>query len=106
MLVLTTIVPDCPVPLTVIPEDVRVNQLALDVTLVFQATGHSQPPHAVNMTVCAAGLADAPCATLKERALDEGGEIVQGGCTTRFTAMTCGLPGARLPSASIPLSVI
>jgi hypothetical protein len=86
MLVLIPI-PDCPVPFRVPPEDVRVNQLAAGAILVFQATGHTQPPIPVNMTFCVAGLADAPCTALKDSALDQGCDMVQGGCNTRFTVI-------------------
>jgi len=83
-----------------------VNQLALGATPVFQVTGQTQLPVPVNRTVCAAGVEAAPCTALKESALEEGGDIVQGGCITRFTTMVCGLPGAEIPFASMPLSVI
>ena len=75
------------------------------VELSFHVTGQTQLPVPVNMTVCAGGLAAAPCTALKERALEEGGEMAQGGCTTRVMVMVCGLPGAWLPLASMPLSV-
>jgi hypothetical protein len=87
-------------------DDVCVNQLAAGATEVFHESGHTQLPVPVNMTVCAAGLADAPCTALKESALDEGGDRVQGGCTTRFTITVCGLPGAAFPLVSMPLSII
>src|SRR5690348_4477926 len=106
MLVLTTMLPDCPVPPMVPLGCVNVIQLADGATEVFHESGHTQLPVPVNMTVCVAGLADAPCAALKESALDEGGDRVQGGCITRFTITVCGLPGAGLPLVSIPLSVI
>src|SRR5207247_10758327 len=67
---------DCPVPPIAPLEDVCVNQLAAGATVVFHDSGQTQLPVPVNMTVCAAGLADAPCTALKERALDEGGERV------------------------------
>ena len=85
---------------------VCVNHLADGAPVVFHESGHTQLPVPVNMTVCVAGLADVPCTALKERALDEGGDRVQGGCIIRLTTIVCGLPGARFPFASIPLSVI
>jgi hypothetical protein len=103
---MTPILLDSPLPPMVVLGCVSVNQFAWVATEVFQESGHSQPPHAVNMTVCATGLADAPCTALNESALDEGGEMVQGDCTTRLTVMTCGLPGDVLPLVSVPLSMI
>ena len=97
--------PDCPVPAIVPPAGVRVNQLAVGATLVFHVTGQTQLPVPVNMTVCAAGFADAPCTALKASALEEGGDRVQGGCTTRFTTMVFGLPGAGMPFVSRPMRV-
>jgi len=106
MFALTPTLPDCPGP-PMIPRDaVCVNQLPEGATEVFHESGHIQLPVPVNRTVCVAGLAVAPCTALKERALDDGGDSVQGGCITRFTTIVCGLPGAVLPFASIPLSVI
>ena len=98
--------PDCPVPPMVPLDAVCVNQFAMGATEVLHESGQTQLPVPVNMTVCIAGLADAPCIALKERALDEGGDRVQGDCITRFTIIVCGLPGAGFPFASIPTSVI
>jgi hypothetical protein len=106
MFALTPRLPDCPVPPIVPLVCDNVNQLASGETVVFHDSGHTQLPDPVNKTVCATGLADAPCTALKERALEEGGDKVQGGCITRLTMMICGLPGAAFPLASMPLSVI
>ena len=94
MLAVTPRLPDCPVPPIVPLVCVSVNQLAAGATVVFHVSGHTQLPVPVNMTVRATGLADAPCTALKESALDEGGDRVQGGCISRLTMMVCGLPGA------------
>ena len=77
--------PDCPVPPIVPLVCESVNQFAMGAIVVFHESGQTQLPVPVNMTVCAAGFADAPCTALKDRALDEGGDRVQEGCTTRFT---------------------
>lgn len=106
MFALTLTLPDCPMPPMVPLDAVCVNQLPEGATVVFHDSGHTQLPVAVNRTVCAAELADAPCTAVKERALDEGGDSVQGGCIIKLTMMICGLPGAALPFASMPLSVI
>src|SRR6266568_3866179 len=106
MLTPTPILPDCPVPRIVPFLGDRVNQLTLGATVVFHDSGQTQLPVPVNMMVCAAGLADAPCTALKESALEEGGDRVQGDCITRSTTMVCGLPGAGIPFASMPTSVI
>ena len=47
-----------------------------------------------------------PSSQERVHALEEGGDMVQGGCITRFTTMVCGLPGAGFPLASMPTSVI
>src|SRR5690349_8885445 len=106
MVAVTPRLPDCPGPPMVPLACVNVNQLAAGATEVFHESGHTQLPVPVNITVCAARLADEPCTALKESALEEGGESVQGGCTIRFTITVCGLPGAGFPFASMPLSVI
>src|SRR5260370_21191686 len=84
---------------------VTVSQLAADDTLVLHVTGQAQFPIPMNVIVCGGGFA-APWTALKERALDDGGNRVQGGCITRFTVTVCGLPGAAFPCVSRPLSVI
>src|SRR2546430_12947045 len=106
MFAFTPSLPDCPAPPIVPLDAVCVNQLAAGAIVVFHDSGHTQLPHAVNMTVCVAGLADVPCTALKERALDEGRGMVQGGCITRLTTIVCGLPGAASPFESMPTSVI
>ena len=83
---------------------VTVSQLATDDTLVLHATGQTQLPVPVNVTVCGVGLVAAPWTALKESALDDGWVMAQGGYITRFTVTVCGLPGARFPLASSPLS--
>jgi len=75
----TPMLPDCPAPPIVPLDVVCANQGAAGAALVFHDSGHTQLPVPVNMTVCAARLVDAPCTALKERALDEGGDRVQGG---------------------------
>src|SRR5260370_13483837 len=84
---------------------VTVSQLATDDTLVLHATGQAQFPIPMNVIVCGVGPVAAPWTALEERALDDGGNRVQGGCITRFTAMVCGLPGATFPCVSSPMSV-
>src|SRR5215831_18183669 len=106
MFAVTPRLPDCPLPPMVPLDAVCVNQPAAGATEVFHESGHTQLPVAVNRTVCAAGLTDAPCTALKDSTLDEGGDRVQGGWMTRLTTIVCGFPGARFPFASLPLSVI
>src|SRR5215471_4618670 len=98
------ILPDCPFPVMG-PDIVCANQLAAGETEVFHVTGQTQLPVPVKRTVWVVG-AVAPCTALNERALDDGGDMVHGGCMTRLTAIICGLPGAIFPCASNPLSVI
>ena len=55
------------------------NQLAAGAALVVHVSGQTQLPHAVNITVCAGRFDDVPCTAMKERELDEGGKMEQGG---------------------------
>jgi hypothetical protein len=73
-------------------------------TVAVQFSVLAQAPLAVIFTDCDGSEVDCPAMPEKRRARGEA-VIAHGACTTKVTAIICGLPLAMLPFPSVPVKL-